>query len=67
METTTTGAPAPATTSTNFNFSKLPPVDYAFMYLKGDSTKRQYPKRLENFFKFIELPGKDLNEQGQHF
>jgi hypothetical protein len=43
------------------------PVLYAFKYLNSPQTQRQYPKRLKLFFEYIEMPGKDIEEQGQVF
>jgi hypothetical protein len=43
------------------------PVLYAFKYLNSPETQRQYPKRLKLFFDYIEMPGKDIEEQGQAF
>jgi hypothetical protein len=42
------------------------PVAYAFMYVNAAYTKRQYPKRLKQFFDFVGLDG-DLEQQGQMF
>jgi hypothetical protein len=43
------------------------PVLYAFKYLNSPETQRQYPKRLKLFFDYIEMPGKDIEKQGQAF
>jgi hypothetical protein len=42
------------------------PVAYAFMYVNAAHIKRQYPKRLKQFFDFVGLEG-DLEQQGQMF
>jgi hypothetical protein len=46
---------------------QIKPVSYAFKYLNSPDTQRQYPKRLKLFFDHVELPGKDIEVQGQAF
>jgi hypothetical protein len=43
------------------------PVDFAFMSIRSPTTKKQYPRRLKQFFDYMSLEGNTLEEQAQTF
>ena len=47
--------------------SNTKPVTYAFTYINSPTTVEQYASVLKQFFHFLKLEGKDLDEQGLAF
>lgn len=58
--------PEPIPTKATTSAKKLP-VTYAFRYINSPDTKKQYPRRLKQFFDFVSIEGANVEEQGQAF